>query len=225
MATEGLIIHVVVSKCSRLSCRCIRQSQMLAWRRQGITTRIVQPLAIGWSRACWWLTPLYDLVVNTVLSATKIFADDTALPVLDPGHGRTKLGRLWCYAVDDRPWCGPDHPAAAYVYTADRKNVRPAGHHRQASAACCRSTAMMGSSGWPEGRMDGNVRLAFCWAHMRRAFYEFYTSTKSPLALEVPSAGPRPVCNRSRGRNPRTFRRTSQARCARREVDRSSRPC
>jgi transposase len=57
-----------------------------------------------------------------------VFADDTTLPVLDPGRGRTKTGRLWCYAVDDRPWAGPTHPVAAYVYAEDRKGTRPAGH-------------------------------------------------------------------------------------------------
>jgi hypothetical protein len=47
------------------------------------------------------------------------------LPVLDPGRGRTKTGRLWCYAVDNRPWSGPGHPAAVYAYSEDRK-----GEHR-----------------------------------------------------------------------------------------------
>lgn len=78
-------------------------------------------------RACWWLTPLYELMLATVLASPKVFADDTTLPVLDPGRGRTKTGRLWCYAVDDRPWCGPGHPIAAYVYSDDRKNERRAG--------------------------------------------------------------------------------------------------
>jgi transposase len=34
-------------------------------------------------------------------------------------------------------------------------------------------------------RADASVSLAFCWAHMRRPFYEFYVSTKSPLAATV----------------------------------------
>jgi transposase len=124
MATEALVAHVVVSKfCDSLPL--YRQVQMLA--RQGVT--LDRSTLSNWvGRACWWLTPLYDLVVNTVLSSTKLFADDTTLPVLDPGRGRTKTGRLWCYAVDDRPWCGPTHPAAAYVYSEDRKGARPAGH-------------------------------------------------------------------------------------------------
>ena len=70
-----------------------RQSQMLA--RQGIT--LDRSTLSNWvGRACWWLTPLYDLVVGTVLSSSKLFADDTTLPVLDPGRGRTTTGRLWC---------------------------------------------------------------------------------------------------------------------------------
>jgi transposase len=124
MATEALVVHVVVSKfCDSLPL--YRQSQMLA--RQGVT--LDRSTLSNWvGRACWWLTPLYGLVLNTVLSSSKLFADDTTLPVLDPGRGRTKSGRLWCYAVDDRPWCGAAHPAAAYVYSEDRKNVRPAKH-------------------------------------------------------------------------------------------------
>ncbi len=55
------------------------------------------------------------------MSSTRIFADDTPLPVLDPGRGRTKTGRLWGYAVDDRPWQGSTPPAVVYLYTEDRK--------------------------------------------------------------------------------------------------------
>jgi hypothetical protein len=52
-------------------------------------------------RACWWLCPLYDRMLSHVMTADKIFADDTGVPVLDPGRGKTKTGRFWCYAIDD----------------------------------------------------------------------------------------------------------------------------
>jgi len=55
-------------------------------------------------RAAWWLKPLHALLLEHVMSATKIFCDDTPLPVLDHTRRRTRIGRLWCYAVDDRPW-------------------------------------------------------------------------------------------------------------------------
>ncbi|HEY5311350.1 MAG TPA: IS66 family transposase, partial [Pirellulales bacterium] len=88
MPTEALIAHVVVSKfCDSLPL--YRQAQMLA--RQGVT--LDRSTLANWvGRACWWLTPLYDLVVSTVLSSPKVFADDTTLPVLDPGRGQTKTG-------------------------------------------------------------------------------------------------------------------------------------
>ena len=123
-------------------------------------------------------------MLGTVLASPKVFADDTTLPVLDPGRGRTKTGRLWCYAVDDRPWCGPGHPIAAYVYSDDRKNERPAAH-----LAAFRGVLQVdGYDGFKKlagDRTDASVRLAFCWIHMRRYFYEFYVSTQSPLAGEV----------------------------------------
>jgi transposase len=180
MATAALVAHVVVSKfCDSLPL--YRQAQMLA--RQGIT--LDRSTLANWvGRACWWLTPLYDLVVGTALASAKPFADDPTLPVLDHGRGRTKTGRLWCYAVDGRPWGGPGHPAAAYVYSEDRKGERPAGH-----LASFRGVLQVdGYAGFKRlagDRADSSVCLALCWAHTRRKFYEFYQSTGSPLAAEV----------------------------------------
>jgi transposase len=180
MATEALIAHVVVSKfCDSLPL--YRQAQML--KRQGIALdRSTLSTWVG--RACWWLTPLYELVLGTVLSSDKAFADETTLPVLDPGRGKTKTGRLWCYAVDDRPWAGPTHPAAAYVYSEDRRGEHPIAH-----LAAFRGTLQVdgyaGFGNLVEARQDASIKLAFCWAHARRPFYEFYSSTESPLAAEV----------------------------------------
>jgi transposase len=142
--TEALIAHVVVSKFADAQ-PLYRQVQILA--RQGVT--LDRSTLANWvGRACWLLQPLYDLLVGTVLSSPKVFADDTKLPVLEPGRGRARTGRLWCYAVDDRPWCGPGYPVAVYAYSEDRKGERPAGH-LTGSGACCRWMAMAGSSGWP----------------------------------------------------------------------------
>ena len=180
MATEALVAHVLISKFLDF-LPLYRQSQMLA--RQGID---IDRSTLGdWvGRACWWLRPVYDLLVSTVLSSTKLFADDTTLPVLDPGRGKTKTGRLWCYAVDDRPWKGPTHPAVAYIYGEDRKATHPCAH-----LANFRGVLQVdGYSGFGSlvtSRQDGSIQLAFCWAHTRRPFYEFYVSTKSPLAAEV----------------------------------------
>jgi hypothetical protein len=123
-------------------------------------------------------------VVGTVLSSAKVFADDTTLPVLEPGRGRTRTGRLWCYAVDDRPWRGATHPAAAYVYTEDRKGVRPA-EHLAGFRGILQVDGYDGFKRLAGDRADASIQLAFCWSHARRPFHEFYASTKSPLAAEV----------------------------------------
>ncbi len=180
MPTEALVAHVVVSKYAD-SLPLYRQAQML--ERQGI--RLDRSTLANWvGRACWWLTPLYELMLSTVLGSPKMFADDTTLPVLDPGRGRTKTGRLWCYAVDDRPWKGPAHPMAAYVYSDDRKNARPAGH-LAGFRGVLQVDGYDGFKALASARDDASVTLAFCWAHMRRYFYEEYVSNKSPLAAEV----------------------------------------
>jgi transposase len=180
MPTEALIAHVVVSKFADAQ-PLYRQVQILA--RQGVT--LDRSTLANWvGRACWWLQPLYDLLVGTVLSSPKVFADDTTLPVLEPGRGRTRTGRLWCYAVDDRPWCGPGHPVAVYAYSEDRKGERPAGH-LTGFRGVLQVDGYGGFKRLAGDRADRSVTLAFCWAHARRKFYDFYVSTKSPLAGEV----------------------------------------
>jgi transposase len=91
MATEALLAHVLVNKFAD-HLPLYRQSQIFA--RQGVA--LDRSTLCHWvGRACWWLAPLHELLLSTVLSSPKIVADDTTLPVLDPGRGRTMTGRLW----------------------------------------------------------------------------------------------------------------------------------
>ncbi len=180
MATEALLAHVLVNKYSD-HLPLYRQAQIFA--RQGIT--LDRSTLCNWvGRACWWLAPLHELVLSTVLASPKVFADDTTLPVLDPGRGRTKTGRLWCYAVDNRPWCGPGHPAAAYVYSENRKGEHPQAHLR-GFRGLLQVDGYAGFAGLVRGSTNDAPQLAFCWAHARRKFYDIHVATKSPLAEEA----------------------------------------
>jgi transposase len=124
MASEALLAEVLVAKYSD-HLPLYRQAQIFA--RHGID--LDRSTLANWvGRACWWLRPLAELLLSTILSSSKIFADDTPVPVLDPGRGRTKTGRLWSYARDDRPWQGPLPPAVAYVYSENRQGVHPQSH-------------------------------------------------------------------------------------------------
>jgi transposase len=180
LATEAFLAHILVNKYAD-HLPLYRQSQIFA--RQGVN--LDRSTLCNWvGRACWWLEPLYELLVSTVLSSPKVVADDTTLPVLDPGRGRTKTGRLWCYAVDNRPWSGPGHPAAAYAYSEDRKGEHPASHLK-GFRGLLQVDGYAGFAGLVTEVADEGPTLAFCWAHTRRKFYDIHVATQSPLALEA----------------------------------------
>jgi len=178
MASEAVLAQVLVAKYSD-HLPLYRQAQIFA--RHGID--LDRSTLANWvGRACWWLRPLAELLLGTVLSSPKIFADDTPVPVLDPGRGRTKTGRLWSYARDDRPWQGPLPPAVAYVYSENRQGVHPRSHLAQFTGVL----QVDGYTGF--SRLTGErpvVELAFCWAHVRRKFFDFHHATGSPIAAEA----------------------------------------
>ncbi len=180
MATEALLAQVLVAKFGD-HLPLYRQAQIFA--RQGV--ELDRSTLCNWvGRACWWLEPLWCLLRQHVMSSARIFADDTPLPVLDPGRGRTKTGRLWGYAVDDRPWCGSTPPAVVYLYAEDRKGEHPAAH-LAGFRGILQVDGYGGFKGLLENRPPGEIRLAFCWAHCRRRFYEIHRATGSPLADEA----------------------------------------
>jgi transposase len=180
MATEALLAHVLVAKFSD-HLPLYRQAQIFGW--QGI--ELDRSTLCDWvGRACWWLEPLWRLLRRHVMSSSRIFADDTRLPVLDPGRGRTKIGCLWGYAVDDRPWGGETPPAVVYLYAEDRKGEHPAAHLAEFQGVL-QVDGYAGFKSLLAGRPPDQIKLAFCWAHCRRGFYELYRSTSSPLAEEA----------------------------------------
>src|SRR5262249_36648112 len=63
---------------------------------------------------------IWRLMSEQMLHSEKLFADETTVPVLDPGRGRTKKGYFWALARDDRPWCGRAPPAVVYRYAPGR---------------------------------------------------------------------------------------------------------
>src|SRR4051794_9804518 len=177
MASEALLAHVLVAKYGDF-LPLYRQAGIFA--RQGV--ELDRSTLCDWvGRACWWLEPLWRQLRRHVMGSTRIFADDTTLPVLDPGRGRTKTGRLWGYAIDDRPWGGPTPPAVVFLYAEDRKGKHPAAH-LTGFRGVLQVDGYAGFKRLLENRPAGEVRLAFCWAHCRRRFYDIHQATGSPLA-------------------------------------------
>ena len=174
--TEALIAQVLVAKYAD-HLPLYRQAQIYA--RQGI--QLDRSTLADWvGRAAWYLRPLRDHILERLRRSERLFADETTAPVLDPGRGRTKTGQLWAYARDDRPWGGDTPPMVAYVYAADRKGERAEAHLGD-FAGILQVDGYGGYTALAKRRQQ--IVLAFCWAHVRRKFYEL--ADNSPVAIEV----------------------------------------
>jgi len=124
LAGPGLLAHVLVSKFAD-HLPLFRQSEIYA--RQGV--EIERSTLAGWvGGASELLAPLIDAIQRHVLAGAKLHADDTPMPVLAPGSGKTKTGRLWTYVRDDRPAGQDTAPAVWFAYSEDRRGEHPRRH-------------------------------------------------------------------------------------------------
>jgi transposase len=176
MAGPGLLAHVLVAKyCDHLPL--YRQAEIYA--RDGID--LDRSTLADWvGQTARLMRPLVDAVGAHVMAADRVHADDTTVPVLDPGRGRTKTGRLWSYVRDDRPFAGKAAPAVLYCYSPDRK-----GEHPRAHLGPFRGILQADGYQGYAGLYAHGVTEAACWAHARRKFFDEHAETKSPLASEA----------------------------------------
>lgn len=127
------------------------------------------------------LEPLVEVLRRYVMSATKLHGDDTPVPVLAPGNGKTKTGRLWTYVRDDRPAGDTAPPAAWFAYSPDRKGEHPRQHLRE-FRGILQADAY---SGYSQIYESGEIQEAPCLAHIRRKFYDLMEAHHSPIATEA----------------------------------------
>ena len=176
-AGPRLLAHVLFSKyCLHLPLN--RQSAVYA--REGVDLDI-STLA-DWVGACAaTLMPLVEAIRAHVFAAERIHADDTTVPVL--AKGKTRTGRLWTYVRDDRPFAGPDPPAAAFFYSPDRGGEHPEGHLAN-YAGLMQADAYAGFNRlYQASRKGGPIVEAACWAHARRKFFDLARLQKAPIAI------------------------------------------
>jgi transposase len=180
-AAPGMLAHLLVSKYLD-HLPLYRQSAIYA--RDGID--LDRSTLSDWvGQAVWLLQPIIQGIRRHVFAAEKIHGDDTPVPVLAPGLGRTRTGRLWVYVRDDRPFCGPAPPAAAYFYSPDRGGEHPAQHLAN-FAGFLQADAYAGFEALYDQRRRAPGMAAItevaCWAHCRRHIFEVWESTKSVVA-------------------------------------------
>jgi transposase len=203
--TEAMVAHVLVARYAD-HLPLYRQAQILA--RQGVMIdRSTLSFWMGYAAA--ELAPVVTRLRQIMLTSTRLFADETVVPVLDPGRGRTKQGYFWAIARDDRPWGGSAPPAVVYSYA-------PGRGHNHAHALLGGYRGILQCDGYSAykklvadtkdiSKQDGPpVTLAFCWSHVRRGFYDQAKGGTAPVAAEALSriAAIYEIDARVRGRSP-----------------------
>jgi transposase len=177
LAGPGLLAHVLMSKYAD-HLPLYRQSQIYA--REGVDLdRSTLADWVGATSAL--LAPLLEALAKHVLSGYALHADDTPVPVLAPGTGKTKSGRLWTYVRDERPWGGNGAPAALFRYSPDRKGEHPLAHLRGFSGVLHAD----GYAGFDQLYRPGKISEAACWAHVRRKFFDIHAANASPIAAQA----------------------------------------
>jgi transposase len=176
LAGPSFLAHVLVSKYAD-HLPLYRQSQIYA--REGLDLdRSTLADWVGGASAL--LEPLVASLGRYVMGAKKLHGDDTPVPVLCPGRGTTKQGRLWTYVRDDRPAASTEPAAVLFRYSPDRKGERPQAHLASFTGVL-QADAYAGFD-----RLYGErIQEAACWAHVRRKFYDIHVAHASPIAAEA----------------------------------------
>jgi hypothetical protein len=136
----------------------------------------------GWvGAASELLTALADEIRKHVMGASKIHADDTPVPVLAPGTGKTKTGRLWTYVRDDRPAGHETPPAVWFAYLEDRKGEHPRNHLKDFQGALQADAY----SGFHHLYGDSRIYEVSCWSDARCKFHDIHVAHASPITTEA----------------------------------------
>jgi transposase len=208
MAGPGLLAHVLVSKYAD-HLPLYRQTEIYA--REGVDLER-STLADWVGSTSKLLEPLNEALRQHVMSASKLHADDTPVPVLEPGKGRTKTGRLWTYVRDERQAGRTTAPAVWFAYSPDRSGKHP-HQHLAAFKGTLQADAYAGFKRLYDG---GRVHEAACWAHLRRKFFDIQQAHASPLAGEAMEriAELYAIESEIRGRSPDERKQVRKARSA-----------
>jgi transposase len=181
LPTEAMVAFVLVAKYA-WHLPLYRQTQMLL--AQGLDIkRAILAFWVGYAAA--ELKPLCLCLREHILRSGKIAIDETVAPVLDPGRGCTKKGYFWAIARDDRPWGGTAPPAVAFSYAPGRGAVHALKllEHYRGVVQCDGYAAYKSVA--DDARVSDRITLAFCWAHLRRRFFDIAKGGPAPIASEA----------------------------------------
>jgi transposase len=179
LPTEALIASIIVAKYSE-HLPLYRQAQV--FERQDIP--VTRSMMADWlGHASYHLAPVVDRMSELLKQSPKLFMDETAAPVLDPGRGRTKTGYFWTLARDDRPWNGADPPGVVFHYRPGRGG-RHAEEILENFDGILQVDGYQGYRRLAEASRSGGapITLAQCWSHARREVIKKTPKAGSPIA-------------------------------------------
>ena len=177
MAGPGLLAHIAVAKYAD-HLPLYRQSAI--YSREGV--ELSRSTMADWiGQVFRLLRPLGTALEHYVMSGNKVHADDTPVPVLQPGKKKTKTARLWGYKRDDRPAGIDEPPAVWFAYSPDRKGLWPQQHLKNFTG----TVQADGYAGFNALYTTNRMQEAACWAHARRKFYEIAKNSPGGFAEEV----------------------------------------
>lgn len=135
-----------------------------------------------WMGACGVLiAPLVEALRRYVLAPGKIHTDDTPMPVLSPGNGQTKTGRLWVYVRDDRNSGSAAPPAVWFAYSPNRQGLHPQTHLADFSGVMQADAY----AGYDKIVAGDRVKEAACMAHARRKIHDLHARKATPTTTEI----------------------------------------
>ena len=169
----GLIAHIITSKF------CDHQP---LYRQREAYAREQVPVALstmsGWlGESGWLLKPIVTAMKQELLNEAVLHTDDTIVPVLEPGRGNTRDGRLWVYLRDKRF----GNPCAVYDYTQTRNKDGPFAWLKDYKGYLQADEY----PGYEALYANGKVIPVSCWSHARRKFTDIEKTGHSPIARQA----------------------------------------
>ncbi|ASP54379.1 IS66 family transposase [Sinorhizobium meliloti] len=184
LPTERLLAYIAVSKYAD-GLPLYRQEAI--YLRDGV--EISRSLMAQWmGHLGFELQMLADYILERVKEGERIFADETTLPTLAPGSGKTTKAWLWAYARDDRPYGGTSPPMVAYRFE-DSRGADCVTRHLSGFTGILQVDGYSAYTNLAKTRTktgsNETVQLAGCWAHLRRKFYDLHISGVSQAATDT----------------------------------------
>jgi transposase len=180
LPTEALLAHIAVSKYAD-GLPLYRQEAI--FKRQGV--EISRQQMAQWMGAVGVeLTLLHDYQMKQLLKAQRLFADETVLPTLVPGTGRAQKSYLWAYVKDDRPFGGVDPPIVVFQFE-DGRSGECVKRHLAGFKGILQVDGYQAYNQLDIAGVNGGIRLAGCWSHVRRYFYDLHVNNSSVVATQT----------------------------------------